>query len=251
MAATETATAARNDPDRLALLADVLDVLIRFHDREIDRALLDGLRQYDVIEGLGSALVSRDSRSAVRDLAAALDVLGSAPSESALDDLAADFADLYLTHGFRVSPSGSVWLTEDRLERQLPMFEVRDWYEHYGVTVPDWRVRADDHLVHELQFLSHLCRMDDDVAAQDAGRFMDLHVLPWLPEFCRRAGERVSQPVYAAVMQMTLACLEELRATLEDRTGRLREVRETGPLETSRQPEPEPTPYMPGVSESW
>ncbi|MDQ2088927.1 TorD/DmsD family molecular chaperone [Marimonas arenosa] len=236
---------------RLRHLAEGLDVLIRFHDRELDRDLLAALRRHDVAAGLRDVAGTDASRQAVQALSGALDDIGAAPDESTLDDLAAEFADLYLTHGYRVSPSGSVWLTEDKLERQMPMFEVRDWYEHYGISVPDWRVRADDHLVHELQFVSFLCSMGQGVAAMDAARFLDLHVLAWLPEFCRRASDRVRQPLYAAVMQLTLAYLDDLRSELEAITGLPRDVREIADLDTSRKFTPEPEPYVPGVAESW
>ena len=251
MKAVEITRLGTGQADFLRRMADGLDVLIRFHDREMDHAVLSDLRSHNVAEGLFELLISDDGQTAVQALIAALQDLGTAPDDATLDDLAAEFADLYLTHGYRVSPSGSVWLTEDKLERQMPMFEVRDWYEHYGITVPNWRIRADDHLVHELQFVSFLCRRADAVAAQDAGRFMDLHLLPWVPEFCRRAAEQVHQPLYGAVMQLTIAYLVDLRQSLEGISGQPQQVREVRGLGTSREPEPETVPYVPGVAESW
>ena len=236
---------------RLSGLADGLDVLIRLHDRELDAEVLYGLQSHHVAESLIELLAKGDGQTAARALATAISQIGPEPDDAVLDELAADYADLYLTHGYRVAPSGSVWLTEDKLERQLPMFEVRDWYEHYGVSVPDWRVRADDHLVHELQFVSLLCHAGNRVAAQDAGRFMDLHVLPWMPEFCRRAAARVNQPVYAAMMTLTGLYLDELRTALETITGLPRDVREVKDLNTERAPEPEAEAYVPGLAESW
>ncbi len=239
------------DAERIGALADALDVLIRFHDREIDAALLGELDRYGIAAGLAGLFQSPDGQAAAAAFEAALTGLGLAPPAEVIDALAADYADLFLTHGYRVAPSASVWLTEDRLERQMPMFDARDWYAHYDITVPNWRVRADDHLVHELQFVSHLCRLGGEVAFTDAGRFLDIHVLTWVPEFCRRAAERVQQPLYSAVMRLTLALLEELRQSLEQATGKPREIYETLPLDTQRQPEPEDAAYMPGVAESW
>ncbi len=250
---TETKVLSLTDAqaDKLDRMADGLDVLIRFHDRELDRELLDSLQEYGVALGLGALLDQNEGKQAAKALDKALHAVGRSPEEEEMDLLAAEYADLYLTHAYRVSPSGSVWLTEDKLERQLPMFDVRDWYEHYGISVPDWRVRADDHLVHELQFVSFLCRIGAMVAAQDAGRFMDLHVLSWLPEFCERAQERVAHPVYAAVMRLTRAYLEDLRVDLEQITGQSRTIREVVSLGTQREPEPEVAAYVPGAAESW
>lgn len=253
MTATELPALPRAQARQLSQLADGLDVLIRFHDRELDAATLTQLDRFAVVPGLAGLMPDPDARAAVTALARTLEAIGPTPTPEVLDDLAADFADLYLTHGYRVSPSGSVWLTEDKLERQMPMFEVRDWYEHYGISVPDWRVRADDHLVHELQFLSFLCRRGNGAGAADAARFMDLHVLPWLPEFCAQAQARVRQPLYAAVMALSAAYLDRLRAALEEITGQPRDIRALRIPGSSRVPDPAPedAPYMPGVAESW
>lgn len=251
MSAPEAFVVSAGQAAGLGRMADGLDVLIRFHDREIDRELLDGVQRHDVATGLQELVTSDAGLAAVAGLVSALRDVGPAPGEELLEDLAVEFADLYLTHGYRVSPSGSVWLTEDKLERQMPMFDVRDWYAHYGITVPDWRIRADDHLVHELQFVAFLCRHGDGIAAQDAGRFLDLHVLPWVPEFCQRASARVQQPLYAAIMRLTIAYLEDLRRMIEDITCKERQVREVAALGTSREPEQEAAPYVPGAAASW
>lgn len=244
-------TISKSDRHRLAELADGLEIAIRFHDREVDLPLLAAVQEHGMTTCYDTILQSMEGRAAARDWRAALLALGVTPDPAVLDDLAADFADIYLTHGYRVAPNGSVWLTEDKLERQLPMFEVRDWYAHYDISVPNWRLRADDHLVHELQFTLFLLRLGGDVAATDAGRFLDLHVLPWLPEFCRRAHDRVNQLFYAALMAVTLSVLEEIRTVLERITGQYRAVRQIADLDTQRRPEPEVQPYVPGLAESW
>lgn len=240
-------------PDAAAALeatADLLDLLIRLHDRETDVELLDALRGADVAGWFGDLLTSPEGQEATALIRSALADLPSPVNESTLDALAAEFADIYLTHGYRISPSGSVWLTEDHLERQMPMFDVRDWYAHYDITVPNWRVRADDHLVHELQFLSFLLRRGHLVPAQDAARFMDLHVLPWVPVFLAEGRPRLREDLYRALFDLTGALLEELRDQLEELTGRAREARPGLPAAGQRMPEDD-TAFMPGVSESW
>ncbi|PIE18283.1 MAG: hypothetical protein CSA65_05075 [Proteobacteria bacterium] len=230
---------------KLATASEVLDLLIRLHDREVDAAFLQGMRDHDLAGWLSGVLVSQHGQDAAAALCEALAV------DADMDLLAAEYADLYLTHGYRVSPSGSVWMTEDHLERQLPMFDVREWYDHYDVTVPNWRVRADDHLVHELQFVSFLCAHGNGVAAADAANFLDQHVLPWLPEFCRQAAKRVEQPLYAALMALTLAVLDELRDMLAEITGIARNVRVAAPPKAHREADEEDVAYMPGLAESW
>lgn len=229
----------------LAAASEVVDLLVRLHDREADADFLEGLKQHGIAEWLGQTLSSPEGQKAAAHLGEALEASADP------DLLAAEFADIYLTHGYRVSPSGSVWMTEDHLERQMPMFDVREWYEHYDITVPNWRVRADDHLVHELQFVSFLCAHGNGVAAQDAASFLDYHVLPWLPEFCRQARKRTEQPLYAALMELTLAVLEELRTMLEGITGTTRHIRLAAPPKAQREADAEDVAYMPGLAESW
>lgn len=233
---------------RLASAADVLDLLIRLHDREVDAAFLRGVGEHGVAGWLSDVLMSEHGQDAAAAFAESLPVN---PDAAQIDDLAAEYADIYLTHGYRVAPNGSVWLTEDHLERQMPMFDVREWYDHYDVQVPNWRVRADDHLVHELQFVSFLCAHGNAVAATDAANFLDQHVLPWLPEFCRQAGKRVQYPFYAALMALTLAVLDELRDMLEEITGVARNVRLAAPPKAHREADEDDVAYMPGLAESW
>lgn len=235
---------------RLTSLADVLDVLIRLHDREVDAPYLAGFHRHDLARWIAGQLTSGPGKQSAKALGATVAALLPVSRPDTLDPLSAEYADLYLCHGYRVSPSGSVWLTEDHLERQLPMFEVREWYDHYDITVPNWRVRADDHLVHELQFVALLCRSGTQVGATDAARFLDQHVLPWVPEFCRQALLRIEQPLYRATFELTRATLEELRDALQEAIGLPPAVRLAAPPKATRTLE-EDAPYIPGLAESW
>lgn len=247
------AEAEQLDPGATAWLeaaADLVDVLIRLHDREVDEALLTGLQNNRAADWFSEFLPHPLGQEAAEAFREALGGCACPLPEGVLDDLAAEYADIYLTHGYRISPSGSVWLTEDHLERQMPMFEVREWYAFYDIVVPDWRIRADDHLVHELQFLSFLLRRNSLVSAKDAARFMDLHVLSWMPEFFAQGRPRLRQDLYRAAFGLSAVLLEALRDRLEQVTGVEREIRAGLPAAASRVPEEE-TAYVPGVSESW
>ncbi len=239
--------------DALAAGAEALSVLIRLHDSEADAALIGTLKAMDAGGLFAAILTGEDGQMAARAFAEALATLPDPLDEATLDELAADYADVYLIHGLRVSPNGSVWMTEDSLERQLPMFEVREWYDHYGVSVPDWRKRSDDHIVHELQFLAHLLTLQTAPAAVDAGRFMDRHVLPWVPEFGRRVAARANQPLTATTGLLTAFYLEALREMIAAVTGVPRGPVEKRPDEKPRQ-EAEPlenAAFVPGAAVSW
>lgn len=224
-AALTPAAAAGTDA---AIWAELLALLIRLHDREADANLVARLHAADA-PSLFAALFAAAGAGADDGAAALLDAalrdLGPCPTPEALDEMAADYADLYLTHGYRAAPTGSVWMTEDHLERQEPMFEVRAWYDHYDLRVPDWRLRPDDHIVHELQFVRHLLNLGSPDALSDAARFLDQHVLGWAPEFCTQAVQRVRTLYHAAAAALTVDFLAALRDWLTAETGIAPEIR--------------------------
>jgi TorA maturation chaperone TorD len=121
------------------------------------------------------------------------------------DDLAADFAAIYLTYALRASPNESVWRDEDHLMLQEPTFAVRTFYRRHGMQAADWRQRADDHLVTELEFTALLLERGE---LKEAARFLKTHLLTWLPSFAKTVSQRAATPFYAALAGLTLAACE-------------------------------------------
>ncbi len=239
-----------------ALWAEILGLVIRLHDREADRELISHLRAIEAPVLFDAILVGR-GYGAATFLDAALAELGKDPTEKVLDEMAADFADLYLTNGYRIAPTGSVWMSDEHLERQEPMFKVREWYQHYDLKAPDWRIRSDDHLVHELQFVRHLLALGTADALTDAARFLDLHVLGWAPEFCARAVERARSPFHVSVAAITAEFLSALRDWLEAETGIAPDIRSNAYARAqdraAREAEAREIerPFVPGLEPSW
>jgi TorA maturation chaperone TorD len=123
--------------------------------------------------------------------------------------MAAEYAAIYLTHAYSIAPVESVWVDEDGLERQEPMFRVREWSSRFGFEAPDWRKRSDDHIAHELAFLSNVSdRLSDPAAAQGVARFMTEHPLVWFHDFAGRVTRRCQSPFYAALALLTAAYLD-------------------------------------------
>lgn len=232
----------------LAGAADALALLIRLADREADADLITGLQAAQAGDMLAEMLPAGLASDAGRALQAALNDLDTAPGT--LDRLAADYADCFLNHGYRLSPHGSVWLTEERLERQQPMFDVRDWYGHYALAAPDWRVRPDDHLVHELQFVHHLLTLSTPDAAWDAAVFLDLHVLNWVPEYGAQMIERCETPYLQAVGALLATMPRALRDLLTDLTGVAVNIAPR-PGDQPLTKAPEQQMYIPGAQPSW
>ena len=128
------------------------------------------------------------------------DAPGALPASSA-DELAADYAAIYLTHHIQASPYESVWLDEDHLLLQGPTFAVREAYREHGLGAPDWRMLPDDHLTHQLSFVAALL---DKGALDEARDFMAQHLMRWLPRFAERVAQRAGTPIYAALATLTL-----------------------------------------------
>ncbi len=240
--------------DRLKNAADLIGLLARLHDREPDEELIEGLREPSVSSWIDNMLDSDQSKKALANWKECLGALPEKLDVSVLDILAAEYADIYLNHSYRLAPTGSVWLSEDHLERQAPMFAVREMYEKYGIQVPDWRLRSDDHMVHELQFVAFLLEQGTHSACVDATGFLDQHVLSWMPEFFQKMNERARVPFFAANAELTAVCLEELRDLLEETTG----IERPQEIEEEKQKDritlfdiDVDRPYTPGIAESW
>jgi TorA maturation chaperone TorD len=229
-----------------------LVTLAQLHDRELDGRMVAALKKDRFPESLAFRLESAQAGEVLGALTAIVAAITLDAAQS--DELAADFASIYLTHGVGASRCESVWLDEDGLAMQKPMFEVRASYARLGLRAPDWRLRPDDHLVHQLQFLAELFEHDDPSALAEAARFLDEHTLRWVPDFARRVAGRAATPFYAGLAMLTSDYLDELRdalarildeprPTAEEMEQRLKQVTEA--------PLPMPGAYMPGRSPSW
>jgi TorA maturation chaperone TorD len=176
-----------------------------------------------------------------------------------LDELATDFADIYLNGHFHASPQESVWTDEEELICQQPMFQVREWYSWHGLAVPNWRKMADDHLVNQLLFIAHLLdkAADDDpqIILRETARFMDEHLLRWLLPFAKRVTERCDTDFYASLALITAMQGDHIRDLLAEILDYPRpsfeeiEARMKAPQLAATQPQP--MQYYPGVAASW
>ncbi|MFK5894865.1 MAG: molecular chaperone TorD family protein [Pseudomonadota bacterium] len=195
-------------------VAEDLQLLATLHDREPDSTLLQELKSIDFPNSL-TLLLNNGQINTIELMQDALLNLTIEPNKTILDELAADYASIYLNHNISASPEESVWLDEDKLICQQTMFQVRSWYEKHGLGIPDWRKRPDDHLVYELQFIAWLFNQDDQLETlEKAATFMDQHLLRWLGYFGERVLKRCDTKYFAAVAALTAAYCEELRDIL-------------------------------------
>ncbi len=237
-------------------VAEDLGLLAKLHQRELDKAAVETLKAMDFPVRLGLNLKGEKATSVVKHLTLEVKAWPNMPSQSLMDDLAADYAAIYLNKSYGVSPYESVWLDEEGLVMQEPMFQVREIYKKYGLEAADWHLLADDHLVNELEFIAYL--MDkaaegEEEILQEVAGFLDFHLLRWLGSFAERVAPRCENGFYAGLALLTHLYCEELRDLLalildqprptEEEIEEMLKRDEDIPLV--------PMQYIPGASPSW
>ena len=193
---------------RNALVED-LDQLIRLHDRELDAETLAALRSAVFPDGLALSAADEAGETAYANMAAAL------RENPTLNELAADYAAIYLNNSFGASPYESVWLSDEHLACDRPMFELREIYAAAGWRVGDWRRRFDDHLVLQLQYLRRVLAKAA-VDPEELAGFIDEHLGYWLPDWGQRVSSHCGTRFYAALAQLTYVWLLQFRELLAE-----------------------------------
>lgn len=189
-------------PAAAALWAEDLRAIAWLHAGERDSATL--ARAHAAGFPFELALPGIDPAS-LAAMSEALEPIGSGALTD--DDLAADFAGIYLTHGCRAAPCESVWRDEDGLILQQPTFEVRAFFRRHGVAAANWRAMSDDHLALELEFVALLLERGE---AREVLHFLDKHLMMWLAAFAEAVERRAATPFYRALARLTVdycACL--------------------------------------------
>lgn len=201
-------------------IGDDLALIARLHDREIDAHLIEALRAVSVADWFALNLSGEAFARGSELLSQALLLAPFPMTEAALDEMAAEYAAIYLNHTYRISPCESFWTGDDGLERQDAMFAVRKSYACLGFRAPNWRMRPDDHISHELAFLAQVApRLGEPETAELIAQFMREHPLVWFPDFAGRVARRCLSPFYAGAALLTVAYIENLAALLHSCYG--------------------------------
>lgn len=194
-----------------AIAADA-ESLAALHDRELTADLIGALFDARFPDCLGLLPVTSDALAAWSTMAEGLAGLPANPDTVVLDDLAAEYAAIYLNGAYGASPCESVWLDDDRLTCQSAMFELRGIYAAAGLAATDWRMRSEDHLVLQLLYIAHAARhAAGHEDWQALARMLDEHLLRWLNRFATRVATRSRSPFYAGLALLTHAWCETLR----------------------------------------
>lgn len=208
-------------------IAEDAESLATLHDRELTPDLATALAEVGFPASLG-LLPATAERAAWQAMAAGVADLPEPDDTAGFDDLAAEYAAIYLTGAYGASPCESVWTDDDHLVCQDAMFQWRDILGSVGLVAADWRTRADDHLVFQLLYLGHAVRRaasPDDWRA--IAHVLDEHTLRWLPDFAARVAARSASPFYAALAVLTAAWVGVARDVV---AARLDEPRRRQPI---------------------
>jgi len=237
-----------------AAVADDAESLAALHDRELTPELLAALREVRFPDSLGLLPATAAATAAWRALREALALLPAQPDAGAWDELAAEYAAVYLTNAYGASPLESVWLDDDHLACQDAMFQLRKLYAAANLATPDWRRRPDDHLVLQLLYIAHRARAA--ASADDwrtLGNMLDEHPLRWIDTFAGRVAARSSADFYAALAVLTAAWLETLRDLIACHLGEPRPTRAAieERLRPAVAPAEQPIAFMPGCGPGW
>lgn len=207
------------EDERDALAEDVA-LLVRLADRELDAETIARLRAAPPREWFALELEGDEVEAIFGHVTEGLAAFADPPTPAEIDELAAEFAAIYLNHGYDAAATESVWRDEDGLEKQDAMFLVRDWFARHGVKVADWRLRSEDHLVNELQFLGLMLRgAAGPGRLRETATFLRDHPLVWAPRFADRVAKRCELQFYAGAVLLSALYLERLAALLGGLTG--------------------------------
>ena len=201
-------------------IGDDLALLSALQATELEAQTLKELKNLGFPGGLGLNLRSEKADSILNHLHSIVKNWPDEPDSACLDDLAADFAAIYLNGQFGASPHESYWLDEDHLVMQKPMFEVRELYQAHGMEVENWRSRADDHIVIELNFLAEIIKagkQQDNLNV--AATFLDEHLLRWVDQFAGRVASHSESDFYIGLTLLTAVYCDELRDLLAEILG--------------------------------
>lgn len=241
-------------PELAAAIAEDAESLAALHDRELTPEMIAALREARFPACLGLLPTTPAAIDAWQAMEQAVAALPNEHDTTALDELAAEYAAIYLTGAYGASPMESVWTDDDRLTCQAAMFRWRELHAAAGLAATDWRQRPDDHLVLQLLHITHAVRAaEKDEDWRGIARILDEHTLRWLPAFAARVAALATDPFHAALAVLTATWVDALRDFVARQLNEPRPTNEDIEAGTQAASEPEPTPlvHLPGQGPSW
>ncbi|WP_291321927.1 molecular chaperone TorD family protein [Desulfonatronospira sp.] len=120
------------------------------------------------------------------------------------------FTALFL-HPEGVHAYESVYMGKKKRLMDKPWVEVKNFYLEYGLEKGSVEELTEDHIAVELGFMAHLAYMSADDELEEGeldllagqAKFLEQHVLQWVPRLCRDMTARPFTGFYGLVARMT------------------------------------------------
>ncbi len=183
-------------------------LLSRLYRAEVDAPLLDALK--------GTAFPTDAPQPELAEGYARLRSWLDTCGHTALDDLAVDYATVFLAagsaDGSAAIPCESVYTSPRKIYMQEAWESVTALYRAHELgKAKGLGELMEDHLALELAFLAHLIVENDAEGQQD---FLEHHLLNWVPDFVADIDRYARQDFYKAVGFITLGFLKLDQALL-------------------------------------
>jgi len=130
-----------------------------------------------------------------------------AHNEKSLEDLASDYAAIYLNGRLGISPYESFYRDEDRLLRQKATMTVRQKMRKYSIFSTDSNLMQEDHVSQELFFVAYLVEKEE---YREAADFIRNHLLFFLESFV----SGIPEGFYKYLTDLTILYLKQLEEKL-------------------------------------
>lgn len=140
-------------------------------------------------------------------------------TEDDLEDLAADYAGIFLAagvaQGLAAFPYESVYVSKTRMVGQEPRVRVAALYAARGLALAcDLPKTPEDHVALELEYMACLCRElteagdNTEALLAEQKMFLEKHLLNWVPLFCKDVGKYAQTDFYRAIGKITAGVLQ-------------------------------------------
>ncbi len=165
--------------------------------------------------------------------------IAQGPEAELLEEMAVEYAALFLGPGGHISPYESVHAESNGVLWGRSTGEVKRTIESAGFAYDPEDRRMPDHISVELEFMAALAGQeaqayrDEDYpeASRRIGlqkKFLTKHLGKWAPAFCRQVAERSELPFYREIARLAAAFLEAERHEMFVRLGAAAALRNGG-----------------------
>ncbi len=160
-------------------------------------------------------LTGRDIEQALNEVGIDLDLqINGESSDKLLDDLAVEYTRLFLGPGKHISPYESVWHKDYGMLWGKTTSEVKAFIESLGLKYSTGWSGLPDHIGVELELLQKLTGREKEAwehkeektayqCVEIEKRFIDEHIIQWIPEFCQKVIEESSFNFYRQMALLT------------------------------------------------